>query len=35
MYPVAPIGLPHEMTQDTIINGYLYPKDAVLFMNTC
>ncbi|KAH8649274.1 cytochrome P450 [Xylariales sp. PMI_506] len=34
LYPVAPIGLPHEMTEDTIINGFLYPKDAILFQNS-
>lgn len=33
--PVAPIGVPHEMNRDEIINGMLFPKGAVLFMNTC
>jgi hypothetical protein len=35
MYPVAPTAVPHAMLEDTIIDGYLYPKDAVIFMNTC
>lgn len=33
--PIAPIGLPHEMVQDEIIGGYLYPKNAVVFVNMC
>ncbi|KAF1959367.1 cytochrome P450 [Byssothecium circinans] len=32
--PVAPIGVPHEMNRDEMINGMLFPKGAVLFMNT-
>ncbi|KAF8630083.1 hypothetical protein AX17_005481 [Amanita inopinata Kibby_2008] len=31
--PVAPLGLPHEMVHDEVINGVLYPKDAAVFMN--
>ncbi|KAE9398628.1 cytochrome P450 [Gymnopus androsaceus JB14] len=31
--PVGPLGLPHEMTKDEIVDGYLYPKGAVLFVN--
>ncbi|KAF8623649.1 hypothetical protein AX17_007348 [Amanita inopinata Kibby_2008] len=31
--PVGPLGIPHEMTEDTVINGVLYPKDAVVFVN--
>ncbi|TFK38294.1 cytochrome P450 [Crucibulum laeve] len=31
--PVGPLGLPHSMVQDEIIDGILYPKDAVVFMN--
>ncbi|KII83911.1 hypothetical protein PLICRDRAFT_118622 [Plicaturopsis crispa FD-325 SS-3] len=32
--PVSPLGLPHEMVKDEIVDGVLYPKDAVLFINT-
>jgi len=31
--PVGPLGLPHEMTQDEVVNGFLYPKGAVVFIN--
>ncbi|KAF8649385.1 hypothetical protein AX16_005826 [Volvariella volvacea WC 439] len=31
--PVANLGLPHEMVQDEVIDGYFYPKGTVLFMN--
>ncbi|KAF8649401.1 hypothetical protein AX16_005842 [Volvariella volvacea WC 439] len=31
--PVANLGLPHEMVRDEIVDGHLYPKDAVLWMN--
>ncbi|KAF8889650.1 cytochrome P450 [Infundibulicybe gibba] len=31
--PVGPLGLPHEMVQEEIIDGVVYPKDAVIFAN--
>lgn len=31
--PVGPLGVPHAMVEDTVIDGFLYPKDAVLFLN--
>lgn len=34
MYPVAPVGIPHEMSQDQVIDGVLYPKGATVFQNT-
>lgn len=34
MYPVAPVGIPHEMSQDEVIDGILYPKGATVFQNT-
>ncbi|KAF8882390.1 cytochrome P450 [Infundibulicybe gibba] len=33
--PVGPLGLPHEMTQDEVIDGILYPKGSVIFVNIC
>lgn len=35
MYPVAPVGIPHEMSDDEMIDGILYPKGATVFQNTC
>ncbi|KAF8520307.1 cytochrome P450 [Gautieria morchelliformis] len=32
--PVGPLGLPHEMAQDENVDGILYPKGAVVFINT-
>ncbi|TFY59192.1 hypothetical protein EVG20_g7882 [Dentipellis fragilis] len=32
--PIATLGVPHEMVQDQIIDGILYPKDAVVIQNT-
>ncbi|KAF9492847.1 cytochrome P450 [Pleurotus eryngii] len=31
--PVGPLGLPHAMSKDEVIDSYLYPKDAVIFTN--
>lgn len=33
--PAGPLGLPHEMVKDEVINGMLYPKGAIVFMNMC
>jgi cytochrome P450 len=33
--PVANLGLPHEMVKDELIDGYLYPKGAIVFINMC
>ncbi|KAA1475630.1 cytochrome P450 [Dentipellis sp. KUC8613] len=33
-FPVAGLALPHQMTQDKIIDGILYPRGAVIFQNT-
>jgi cytochrome P450 len=33
--PMGPLGLPHEMVQDENVDGMLYPKGAVVFINTC
>jgi cytochrome P450 len=33
--PIANVGLPHEMAQDELINGYLYPKGSIVFINMC
>ncbi|KIK50685.1 hypothetical protein GYMLUDRAFT_111908, partial [Collybiopsis luxurians FD-317 M1] len=30
---IGPLGLSHEMTKDEVIDGYLYPKGAAVFMN--
>ncbi|KIJ12423.1 hypothetical protein PAXINDRAFT_137082 [Paxillus involutus ATCC 200175] len=32
-HPVAPLGLPHAMTKDEVVDGMLIPKGAVVFMN--
>ncbi|KAA1475646.1 cytochrome P450 [Dentipellis sp. KUC8613] len=32
--PVSPLGVPHEMVRDEVINGILYPEGAVVFQNT-
>lgn len=29
------MGLPHSMVEDEVINGVLYPKDSVIFINLC
>ncbi|KAK1989173.1 cytochrome P450 [Colletotrichum cereale] len=34
MYPVAPVGIPHEMGEDEVVDGVLYPKGAIVFQNT-
>jgi len=31
--PVGPLGLPHEMDEDEVIDGVLYPKGAIIFVN--
>ncbi|KIK00846.1 hypothetical protein K443DRAFT_678870 [Laccaria amethystina LaAM-08-1] len=31
--PIGPMGLPHSMVEDEVINGVLYPKDSVIFIN--
>jgi cytochrome P450 len=31
--PAGPLGVPHEMLEDTVINGMFFPKDAVVFTN--
>ncbi|KAF9456359.1 cytochrome P450 [Collybia nuda] len=31
--PVGPLGLPHEMVRDEVVDGFLYPKDAVVWIN--
>lgn len=33
--PVAPLGLPHEMTDDELIEGLLYPRGSIIFINMC
>ncbi|PFH53127.1 hypothetical protein AMATHDRAFT_45749 [Amanita thiersii Skay4041] len=33
--PVGPLAIPHEMMEDTVVDGILYPKDAVIFTNIC
>ncbi|KAJ2989842.1 hypothetical protein NUW58_g3263 [Xylaria curta] len=32
-HPVAPMGLPHENTEDDVCDGYLIPKGSMLFAN--
>ncbi|KAI0466898.1 cytochrome P450 [Xylaria cf. heliscus] len=32
-HPVAPMGLPHENTEDDVYNGYLIPEGSMLFAN--
>ncbi|KAG1782232.1 cytochrome P450 [Suillus placidus] len=31
--PVGPLGLPHAMSQDELVNDMILPKNAILFMN--
>jgi len=33
--PVAPINLPHGVTNDDVYEGYLIPKGANVLVNTC
>ncbi|XP_071711843.1 demethylepipodophyllotoxin synthase-like [Rutidosis leptorrhynchoides] len=33
LYPVAPLSLPHESTEDCIVGGYIVPKKTQLFVN--
>lgn len=33
LYPVAPLSLPHESTDDCIVGGYIVPKGTQLFVN--
>lgn len=33
--PAGPLGLPHEMLQDELVGGILFPKDAIVFTNLC
>lgn len=32
-HPIAPMGLPHEITEDDIYQGYLIPKGAIIIPN--
>lgn len=32
-HPVAPMGLPHCVTEDNVFQGYLIPKDAMILPN--
>ncbi|KAI1814974.1 putative cytochrome P450 oxidoreductase OrdA-like protein [Poronia punctata] len=32
-HPVAPMGLPHQSTEDDVVNGYFIPKGSMLFAN--
>ncbi|KAJ8129221.1 hypothetical protein O1611_g4411 [Lasiodiplodia mahajangana] len=32
-HPVAPMGLPHENTEEDVCNGYVIPKGSMLFAN--
>ncbi|KAI0544305.1 cytochrome P450 [Xylaria curta] len=32
-HPVAPMGLPHESTEDDVCDGYLIPKGSMVFAN--
>lgn len=32
-HPVAPMGLPHENTEDDVCEGYFIPKGSMLFAN--
>ncbi|KDQ58276.1 hypothetical protein JAAARDRAFT_262159 [Jaapia argillacea MUCL 33604] len=31
--PIGPLGLPHRVTEDDVYEGYLIPKDSVVFAN--
>ncbi|XP_065876006.1 cytochrome P450 71AU50-like [Euphorbia lathyris] len=33
LHPVAPLLVPHKATQDTIVEGFLIPKDSQIFIN--
>lgn len=33
LYPVVPLLMPHESTQDIVINGYYIPKQTQVFVN--
>ena len=33
LYPPAPLSLPHESTEDCVINGYTVPKETRLLVN--
>lgn len=32
-HPIAPMGLPHLVSEDDIYKGYLIPKDAIIIPN--
>lgn len=32
-HPVAPMGLPHQSTEDDVCEGYFIPKGSMLFAN--
>lgn len=32
-HPIAPMGLPHLVTEDDVYEGYLIPKDAIVIPN--
>lgn len=32
-HPIAPMGLPHEITEDDVYQGYLIPKGAIIIPN--
>ncbi|KDP35215.1 hypothetical protein JCGZ_09374 [Jatropha curcas] len=34
LHPVAPLLIPHQATQDTIVDGYLIPKNSHIVINT-
>ncbi|XP_065876677.1 cytochrome P450 71AU50-like [Euphorbia lathyris] len=33
LHPIAPLLIPHKASQDTIVNGFLIPKDSQIFIN--
>ncbi|XP_065873169.1 cytochrome P450 71AU50-like [Euphorbia lathyris] len=33
LHPIAPLLVPHKSTQDTIVNGFLIPKNSNIFIN--
>ncbi|XP_065876207.1 cytochrome P450 71AU50-like [Euphorbia lathyris] len=33
LHPIAPLLIPHKAAEDTIVNGFLIPKDSQIFIN--
>jgi cytochrome P450 len=33
--PTSTPGIPHMMTEDVVVDGFLYPKEAAIWFNTC